>query len=53
MSSTDTHAVDQAEPALCYACQRAAVAECASCGQPFCDIHRGIEPRPEWCAGTS
>lgn len=50
MTAADPRASSPDEPALCYACDRLAVAECASCGQPYCEVHRGIEPRPEWCA---
>ena len=34
----------------CYACSRPAIAECENCGQPYCERHQGIAPRPEWCA---
>ncbi len=34
----------------CYACGRSAIGECEKCGQPYCERHAGIEPRPSWCA---
>ena len=35
---------------VCYAGDGVAIAECARCGQPFCNRHGGESPRLDWCA---
>src|SRR2546425_8955595 len=39
-----------ADSSTCYAGDGVAIAECARCGQPFCNRHGGEAPRLDWCA---